>query len=55
MSQLQPLIPANALQLRIQELGEEIRVQHGTGAPTCICVLRGALFFAASPQGRSEI
>ena len=47
MSQLQPLIPSGALQLRIQELGVQIRKQHGSGPLTCICVLRGALFFAA--------
>ena len=47
MPQLQPLIPEGALQSRIQELGRNIRAQHGTGPLTCICVLRGALFFAA--------
>ena len=47
MSQLQALISAKALQERIKELGREIRVHHGAGPLTCICVLRGALFFAA--------
>ena len=47
MSHLQALIPAKALQERIKELGSEIRKGHGTGPLTCICVLRGALFFAA--------
>ena len=47
MPQLQPLIPEGALQSRIKELGRNIRKQHGKGPLTCICVLRGALFFAA--------
>jgi len=47
MGHLKSLIPAIALQARIEELGKEIRRQHGPGPLTCICVLRGALFFAA--------
>ena len=47
MGQLKSLIPAMALQKRIQELGQDIRTNHGSGPLTCICVLRGAIFFAA--------
>lgn len=47
MSQLPALIPSSLLQNRVQELGKEIRAHHGSGSLTCICVLRGALFFAA--------
>jgi hypoxanthine phosphoribosyltransferase len=47
MNQLRSLIPTQDLQDRIRELGREIRVEHGEGSLTCICVLRGALFFAA--------
>jgi hypoxanthine phosphoribosyltransferase len=47
MSQLRSLIPSDLLQNRVKELGKEIRSHHGAGALTCICVLRGALFFAA--------
>ena len=47
MNQLRPLIPSNLLQNRVRELGKEIRDQHGAGSLTCVCVLRGALFFAA--------
>ena len=47
MGQLKSLIPAMALQARIKELGKEIRKEHGSGPLTCICVLRGAIFFAA--------
>ena len=47
MGQLKSLIPAMALQERIKELGNEIRKNHGSGPLTCICVLRGAIFFAA--------
>ena len=47
MPHLQRLISEQALQSRIQELGKEIRKHHGHKALTCICVLRGAIFFAA--------
>lgn len=47
MSQLRVLIPSELLKNRVQELGQEIREKYGSGSITCICVLRGALFFAA--------
>lgn len=47
MSQLRVLIPSELLKNRVQELGQEIRKKYGTSSITCICVLRGALFFAA--------
>ena len=47
MQELRTLISENAIQARIKELGQAIRLDYQDSSITCICVLRGALFFAA--------
>ena len=47
MKEIRTLIPETAIQARIKELGEAIRMDYQDASITCICVLRGALFFAA--------
>ncbi len=47
MNELRTLISETAIQARIKELGQAIRLDYQDSSLTCICVLRGALFFAA--------
>ena len=47
MASLCPLISEKALQARIRALGAQIRADYRSQELTCICVLRGALFFSA--------
>ena len=44
---LRPFISESAINVRANELGAAIRKDMGSGPITCICVLKGAFFFAS--------
>ena len=44
---LRTLISEKALKVRIEELGNSIRKNHGNNSIVCICVMKGAYFFAS--------